>query len=84
MHILLIQGVHALRRMPWDDPVVASAVAHAAPSSAHAASAAANNAVRLPGAIPKSIAHRRAEFEMQEADRVRKEALGVRTRRPRP
>ena len=50
--------------MPWEDPAAATAAAAAA--------------VRLPGAVPKSIAQRRAEFEMQEADRARKEALGVR------
>lgn len=50
--------------MPWEDPAAATAAAAAA--------------ARLPGAIPKSIAQRRAEFEMQEAEKIRNEALGVR------
>lgn len=53
-------------RMPWEDPAVAAAAAAAAAAS------------RLPGAIPKSIAQRRAEFEVQEAEKMRNAALGVR------
>jgi hypothetical protein len=51
-------------RAPWDDSAAATAAAAAT--------------ARLPGAIPKAIAKKRAQFEAEQAEKARNAALGVR------
>ena len=52
------------RRAPWDNSAAATAAAAAT--------------ARLPGAIPKAIAKKRAQFEAEQAEKARNAALGVR------